>query len=250
VSRTFLIASLIGFMSQRTFPQSQPAPLAFERASVKPSPSGSPMSGVRTQGESLTGKNVTLKELMAYGYDLPRYQISGPDWIATEGYDVDATAKGSGAEEFRLMLRLLLEDRFKLRTHHETREIPAYWLVVASGGPRLRDPKEEESFNSALAGKSPFRPGFAGLFTNKSLPEFAERLGRPMDRPVVDKTGIKGRFWFQLEWAVQQTGQERYLQAGPALLAALREQAGLSLDDGTATVEVLVIDRAEKPSGN
>jgi uncharacterized protein (TIGR03435 family) len=127
------------------------------------------------------------------------------------------------------MLQMLLEDRFKLKTHRETKEIPAYWLVVAKGGPKLRDVKEEEAFNAAHAGKSPFRPGFMAIFSNKSLPEFAQRLA--LDRPVIDKTGIEGRFWFQLEWA-DEPGQARpglVLQATPApngLGRTVRAQGG------------------------
>jgi uncharacterized protein (TIGR03435 family) len=150
------------------------------------------------------------------------------------------------------MLRALLEDRFKLKTHRETKEIPAYWLLVAKGGPKLRDVKEEESFKSAHAGKSPFRPGFMAIFSNKSLPEFAQRLG--LDRPVIDKTGIEGRFWFQLEWAEEprQTTREplTLLQAGPSLLTALEEQLGLKLEEHLASIEILIIDRAERSSEN
>jgi len=189
---------------------------------------------------------------MTYANDIPGYLLLGPDWIETDGYDVAATAKNSpSVTELRLMLRTLLEDRFKLKTHRETKEIPAYWLVIAEGGPKLRDPKEEESFNSALAGRSPFRPGFAGVYSNKSLPEFAERLGRPMDRPLLDKTGIQGRYWFQLEWADEpdQAGRQSLL-VGAKLLTALREQVGLTLEEGNARVEILMIDSAEKPLGN
>ena len=250
--RPITLAGLIGLVSQAAFGQSQPAPMAFEVVSIKPSQSAGPRSGVRAQAGNLTGKNVTLKQLMAYANDIPGYLLLGPDWIETDGYDVAAMAKNSpSATELRLMLRTLLEDRFKLKTHRETKEIPAYWLVIADGGPKLRDPKEEESFNSALGGKSPFRPGFAAVFSNKSLPEFAERLGRPMDRPLVDKTDIQGRYWFQLEWADEpdQAGRQ-YLLVGTNLLTALREQVGLTLEEGKAKVVILMIDSAEKPLGN
>jgi len=250
--RPITLAGLIGLASQAAFCQSHPAPPAFEAVSIKPSQSGGPRSGVRAQAGNLTGNNVTLKQLMTYANDIPGYLLLGPDWIETDGYDVAATAKNSpSVTELRLMLRTLLEDRFKLKTHRETKEIPAYWLVIAEGGPKLRDPKEEESFNSALAGRSPFRPGFAGVYSNKSLPEFAERLGRPMDRPLLDKTGIQGRYWFQLEWADEpdQAGRQ-YLLVGAKLLTALREQVGLTLEEGNARVEILMIDSAEKPLGN
>jgi uncharacterized protein (TIGR03435 family) len=246
------LASLISLSPQRTYAQSEPARLALDVASVKPNRSGEPRGFVRTKADHLTGKNVTLKQLMAHAYGLRGYQVSARDWIESEGYDVSAMAKNSpSVPQFRLMLRSLLEDRFKPKTHRETKEIPVYWRVVAEGGPKLRDVKEEESFKSAHAGKSPFRPGLMAIFNNKSLPEFALRLG--LDCPVIDKTGIEGRFWFQLEWAEEpvQTGREPLIVcAGPSLLTALEEQLGLKLEEHRAPTEILIIDRAERPSEN
>jgi uncharacterized protein (TIGR03435 family) len=140
------------------------------------------------------------------------------------------------------MLRTLLEERFKLQSHRETKDLPVYWMAVAEGGPKLRDPKEEEAFNAAHAGKSPFKPGFDAIFSNKDLPEFAVRLSGGVGRTVVDKTGIKGRYWFQLEWeAGGQPGT-----ASPALLTAMQEQLGLRLEARIAPTDVLVIDHVEK----
>jgi uncharacterized protein (TIGR03435 family) len=245
MAQAVAIASLIGLLSQGTFAQSERR--AFDVASVKPNRSGGPKGmGPRAQADNLTGKNVTLQQLIAYAYGLRDYQVSGPDWIETERYDVTAKAKNSpSVTQVLLMFRVLLEDRFKPKTHRETKEIPAYWLVVAKGGPKLRDVKEEEAFKSAYAGKSPFRPGFNAIFSNKSLPEFANRLG--LDPPVIDKTGIEGRFWFQLEWA-DEPGQAG--RAGPSLLTAMEEQLGLKLKEHRASTEILVIDSAERPSEN
>ncbi len=139
---------------------------------------------------------------------------------------------------------MLLEDLFKLVSHRETREVPVYWLVVAEGGPKLGGRKEQEAFTAGFADKSPFQPGKAGLYSYKDLPELAEKLGGApgLDRPVLDRTGIEGQHWFQLEW-----------EAGPdtagkeALLAALPEQLGLRLEEQTGAVEVVVIDRVERP---
>ena len=205
------------------------------------------MGGVRTRGARLTGTNLTLKRLLVFAYGLHGSQISGPDWIETEGYDITAKAKSPATKaQLRPMLQALLEDRFKLTSHRETKELPVYWLVVAEGGPKLRDPKEAEAFHAALEGKSIFKPGTNALHNpNLDLPGFAELLGRPLDRSVVDKTGIKGRYWFQLEWEGQRdtVGTE-------SLLTAVREQLGLNLEEKRAPLEVLVIDHVEKPSEN
>jgi uncharacterized protein (TIGR03435 family) len=220
--------------------------LSFQTSSVKSSRAAGTRGSVQLKSERLTGTNVTLKQLLRFAYGLQDPQISGPAWIDSEGYDVEAKPESATSPaQLRLMLLTLLTDRFKLKAHSENREMPVYWLVVAEGGPKLRDPKEEEAFNAARAGKPTFRSGFAGMFTNKDLPEFAERLSRGIGRTVVDKTGIKGRYWFQLEWAADH---EQPGVASPSLLVAMTEQLGLKLEEHTESIEVLIIDHAEMPS--
>ena len=236
-------ASLLAFLSCSILGQTSAAPAAFEVASLTPSKSAVRMGGVRSRAGRLTGTHLTLKHLLAFAYDLHSSQFAGPDWIETEGYDINAQAKSPATRtQLREMLQVLLEDRFKMTSHRETRELPVYWLVVAEGGPKLRDPKEEAVFNAALAGKSPFKPGMSAMYTNKDLPGFAEYLGKPLDRPVLDKTGIEGRYWFQLEWegGPESVGLE-------SLLTALPEQLGLELEENRAPLEVVVIDQVEKP---
>jgi uncharacterized protein (TIGR03435 family) len=247
IVRRIATASLLGLIPYGAFCQSISAtvPPGFEASSVKPNKTGGARGAVQMKPEGVSGNNVTLKQLMRYAYELQDSQLLGPDWIGTEGYDVVGNAKSPASTvQLRLMLQRLLEDRFKLKSHRETKELPVYWLVVAESGPKLRDPKEEEAFNAALAGKSPFRSGFAGMFTNKDLPGFAERLSRVIGRSVIDKTGIKGRFWFQLEWVPDK--EQRGI-AGRSLRAAMQEQLGLRLVEDRARIEVLVIDAVEKP---
>jgi uncharacterized protein (TIGR03435 family) len=156
------------------------------------------------------------------------------------------------------MLQALLEDRFKLQFHRERKEIPTYWLAIAQGGPKLLDEKEGAEAMAALEkdGKSPFKPGLASITKPCDLPEFAERLGRPLDRPILDKTGIQGRFWCQVEWVPDLApegagdGRRRPFYVGPSLLSALEDQMGLSLEERTAPVEILVVDHVEQPSEN
>jgi uncharacterized protein (TIGR03435 family) len=184
---------------------------------------------------------VSLKQLLSIAFGLHESQFLGPSWIETEGYDIVAQPAGAvSTAEIQLMLQTLLQDTFKLRSHRETREMAVYWLMVADGGPKLRDPKELDDFEAKYAGKSPFRPGFVGIFTKKDLPAFAKRLSGGVDRPVIDKTGIKGEYWFQIEWADDHPGT-----ASPSLLTALREQSGLRLAEHMAPMEVLVIDSGE-----
>jgi uncharacterized protein (TIGR03435 family) len=222
------------------------APSTFQTTSVTASKAGFVRGPVRMGPQGVAATNVTLKQLIRFAFDLHESQILGPGWIGVEGYDVTARPPNDvSVPQVRLMLRALLEDRFKLKSHRETREMPVYWLMTADGGPKLRDPKDEETFNANFAGKSPFRPGYLGIFTKKDLPGFAARLSGGINRPVVDKTGIKGEYWFQIEWADDQPGT-----ASPSLLAALREQSGLKLEEHTSPTEVIVIESVERPSGN
>ena len=219
------------------------APPAFEFASVGPTAGG--QVTLKMKPEGITALNVNLKLLIASAYGLEVCQLVGPGWITTESYNVVAKTSGAASDEqLRLMLQRLLVDRFKLKSHRETKELPVYWLIVADGGPKLRGPKEEEAFNASSAGRSPFKPGVDAVFTNKNLPGFAERLSRGIGRCVIDKTGIKGRFWFQLEWVHEK---EEPGVAGPSLLAAVQEQLGLRLVEHKAPIDVLVIDAVEKP---
>ena len=243
-------SAVIALMSYGAFGQSTSSATAptFEVAAIKSNKTGGAKGALQLKPGSLTGTNVTLKQLMRFAYELQESQLSGPDWIETDGYDVTARPTNAAtAAQLRLMLQTLLEDRFKLKSHRETKEMPVYYLIVADGGPKLRDPKEQEAFDAAAAGRPPFRPGFGAMFTNKDLPEFAERLSRGIGRHVVDKTGIKGRYWFQLEWA---SDHDQPGTASPSLLSAIQEQLGLKLEEHLAPTEVLIIDHLEKPFEN
>jgi uncharacterized protein (TIGR03435 family) len=216
----------------------------LEVVSLRWHPSGGALGAIRMRPDGVAGDNVTLRQLIRFAYELQDAQILGPDWIATDGFDIEAKAEGRlPPAQVRTALQKLLVDRFKLRSHREKKELSGYRLVVAATGAKLRDPKEEESFNAALAGKSPFKEGFAGVFTNKDLPGFAERLSRGIGRIVVDDTGINGRYWFQLEW-VPDKGQPGI--DGPSLRAAIQEQVGLKLIEANVLAEALVIDSAER----
>lgn len=232
------------FAAVALFASSVSGQAVLEVVSLKSHSSGGTRGAIRMRPDGVGGDNVTLRQWIRFAYDLQDAQIVGPDWIAEDGFDLQAKAEGRvSPAQVRTALQNVLADRFKLRSHRENKELPGYRLVVAATGAKLRDPKEEEPFNAALAGKSPFKEGFAGVFTNKDLPGFAERLSRGIGRIVVDDTGIKGRYWFQLEW-VPDKGQLGV--DGPSLRAAIEEQVGLKLIEANVLAEVLVIDSAER----
>ena len=232
----------IAFLACMTFGQS------FEALSITQTKSGGAPGELHIQPNGLTGANVTLRQLLVFANHLNVPQLVGPNWIDTEGFDIAVKVKDPlSGTELASTLQAVLTDRFQLKIHHETKEMPVYFLIVANGGPKLRDAKEGEKAFDALDKNAtpPFKANFAAIFKGCDLPAFAARLGRSLDHPVVDKTGIQGRYWFQLEWAIEPGGNS--LRPSPSLLGALRDQLGLTLEDKTAPQDVLVIDQAEKP---
>jgi len=192
---------------------------------------------------------------MLRAYNVKPYQISGPDWIQDDRYDVVATAgKAVGVEEIRRMLGSLLAERFHLAFHRETRELPVFALVVAKGGPKFKEPGD--------GGETTVRPdGEGGLtFTNMSMDGLAGWLSLPsMGRPVIDRTGLAGSFSFRANlFNVAKDAPPADLKrsmlnddAADVLRATLPEELGLRLEAQKAPLEMLVIDRAEKiPTGN
>jgi uncharacterized protein (TIGR03435 family) len=231
----------IAFLTCMTFGQS------FETLSITRNKSGGPSGELHNRPDGLSATNVTLRQLLVFAYHLNVSQLQGPGWIDADGFDIAAKVKDKpSGTELASRLQAVLTDRFQLKLHHETKDMPVYFLVVANGGPKLRNAKEgEDAFNALVkTGISPFKANFAAISKGCDLPAFAERLGRPLDHPVVDKTGIQGKYWFQLEWAIEPGSNSS--NPSQSLLVALRDQLGLTLENQTAPQDVLVIDQAEK----
>jgi uncharacterized protein (TIGR03435 family) len=158
--------------------------------------------------------------------------------------------------QFRALLRNLIEDRFKLKTHREKRNLPAYALVVGSSGPKLSRNETNPNGPPGAGGKA---PGVMA-FSNATMGDFATVMqGNVLDRPVLDRTGLQGRFDFTLNWTPDEsqfrgTGIQVPPPAAdaklPGLFTAIQEQIGLKLESVTAPVEVIVIDSVERVSDN
>jgi len=225
-------------------------PPAFDAASVKrspPQPQGKGGSSMRADPGRLTGTNVPLKRYLIAAWGLKDYQLSAPDWMNDERFDLTATMPaGTPPHEVLLMLQALLVDRFKLATHRETKELAVYALVVDRNGLKL---KPAEGFGTSVS-SSPKRRSMRANVTMKGL---AGTLSSLLDRPVVDMTGLTGGFNINLEWAPDEMpsnpngneGRAADGDPGPTIYTALHE-VGLKLEPRKAPVEVLVVDRAEK----
>lgn len=229
--------------------QSTPAP-QFEVASVKANTRGGGTTR-RIDQQSLTYLNVRLGEFIEMAYDVRRYQIVGEDWItspAANRYDIVAKAAAPASErELRHMLVSLLAERFHLRLHRETRVLPVFALVVAKGGHRLAD---------ADGGEQNVAPNPGGGFRYRNYPmaALAEMLSllRTTGRPVVDHTGLSGRYNFTANLQDLPAGasaeelKRAVVESDTAVFAALEEQLGLKLTAERAPIEVLVVDGADR----
>jgi len=242
-------------------PMAADAKAVFEVATIKPSNPAAQGKLFTIKGRQVLTINTTLADVITMAYGLhARQLVGGPSWMESDKYDITGQPEGQGMPnqtQMRAMLRALVEERFKLTTHRETRELPAYSLVVAPGGPKLtKNDSNPNGLPSLL---------FRGLgvlpVTNATMADFAGVMQLAvLDRPVVDKTGLQGRYDFVLTWTPDETqfasfgvripSPSNAADAPPVLFTAVQEQLGLKFDSVRAPVEVLVIDRVEKPSEN
>jgi len=245
---------------------------AFEVASIK---LGDPDArGVRLQftpGGGLNASNVRVRQLIEFAYEVqPDQIIGGPSWFNAQGYDIIAKAPASDAptpgpmmsaadrDQFRLRVQNLLADRFQLVIHRETKEMPVYALVVAKGGPKMKE---------GTGDQIGIRAGRGEMSGNRvEMPNLARLLSRRVGRPVIDKTGLTGAYEFKLEWTpditegtgkgpgggpmMKSEGPAGADAPGPSIFTALQEQLGLKLESTKGPVERIVIDKLERPAEN
>jgi uncharacterized protein (TIGR03435 family) len=223
----------------------------FDVASIRPNPNrGNPSFIVNPDG--IIYARVTLLECINTAYGVKPYQISGPDWINRELFDITAKAEGSHSkDEIMQMLQALLADRFKLAFHRDHKELPVYALMVGKNGPKLRVSDGDGDFRTG--------PATGGLgFQKISMTDFASLfLSRiPMiGRPVLDKTGLQGRYDFTLQLSPAGNAdivdtKRAAKEEGFSLFAYSLDQLGLRLDPQKAVIEFLMIDHVERPSEN
>ena len=234
---------------------------SFEVASIKRNVSVGQLSSVNGQpGGRITVTNHSLHSIVRQTNRVQSYQIvGGPDWVDQDRWDIVAKGEGDPPfEQLLAMMQTLLADRFKLVTHHETREMPIYALILARADGRLGPQVKASTVDCAAiaaaaraqGGTAPPPPGAGprcGININNSrlrmsaqlMTDLARNLSIVTDRMVVDKTGLTGIFDLELQWNDTD---------GPSLVTAVQEQLGLKLDAQRGPVDVLVIDSAEPPT--
>jgi uncharacterized protein (TIGR03435 family) len=228
--------------------------LVFDAATVKPNNSGTGSSSTESTNGLLRITNQTLLRMIQYAYGVRDFQISGgPAWVRSDRYDVTAKPEGSAHDQqMKQMLQSLLAERFQLQFHRQTQEGPIYALLIGKNGPKLQPAPESDNSGISL-NSTAVRTTMKG--THVTMERLAANLGDRIGRPVVDKTGLSGKFDFELSWVADLTLATGTLDpgadvSGPSIFTALQEQLGLRLNSQQGPIEMLLIDHAEKPTEN
>jgi uncharacterized protein (TIGR03435 family) len=197
----------------------------------------------------------THKEFLAEAFDMKEFQIVGPAWIDSDRFLLDATMPpDTTGQQMLAMMRNLLAERFRLTSHRETRDLPMYGLVVAKGGPKLKE-SSQTSPAAVTNVQTVSTPGRVQITArNATMQDLATHLTRRLERPVVDETGLTQRYDFVLAFEEGlSVAPPPPADAGPisVLYVALQAQLGLKLEARTGPVEVIVVDHIERtPAGN
>lgn len=260
---------------------------SFEVASVKPaSPSASAILCSGGPGTTDSGlwrcSNVPLGFLIAQAYGFDAYQFRPNDPCCRERFDFTAKVpEGATKEQFHLMIQNLLGDRFKLKLHHEKKKMAIYELTVGENGPKMKeaaatasssgpeDPWAPPEFTMGKDGYPVFPAGRGGLAGanghyrwvgfNVSVQEIVKTLSFHLGSPVIDATGLTGkykvdlRWWIDVAWLLERSGQQEEIKdlpdlgsRGPTLVHAVRDQLGLKLTSGKGLGDIVVVDHFEK----
>jgi uncharacterized protein (TIGR03435 family) len=242
------VAGLMVFASCPAFAQSAPAAPQFEVASVKPSPPppgngimrrlGAPDPGMINYG------NATLAMLISRAYGVKDFQVSGPDWLTSLGYDMVAKVPaGAPADQVPLMLQTLLADRFKLKLHRESKTIDVYALIIGKGGPKLKEsdpaglavvpgadgpppPPPDSGPGRGLGVRMLVTPnGGREISGHMTMAQLTDVMSFFMDRPVVDSTGLTGTYDVDMAFMPDERDQMQN-KLGPAMAMAGPPPAG------------------------
>jgi uncharacterized protein (TIGR03435 family) len=273
MGRPDLIVAAIAVASLTAQSSSRPS---FDAVSIKPSASSSgqwvrPVGDrVVAVGDRVVATDATLRTLIQFAYRtadgrsfLSSQIFDTPRWAETDRFNVDAKAGAAGSEvalrQLQLMTRIMLEDRFQLRTHREMRELPVYDFVVAKGGTKMKPASDSTSQDPSAPPRGQFktigRPSPSGaitvIITGSAVPmsQFVVLLQQYLDRPIVNSTSVEGLYDVRLEFGLAQSQPSTSDESVDAsIFTAVQEQLGLKLDAVKRQAEVLVIDHAEHPT--
>jgi uncharacterized protein (TIGR03435 family) len=226
------------------------AQTAFDVASVRASAGGrgegSRRENIQASPGSLNMRNVSLKSAIRWAYHVMDYQVSGPDWLGFERYDIAAKASGPVPEDqMRTMLQALLAERFKITLHRETKELPAYLLVVAKGGIKFHESQITDGEPVTNADKASMTVEVKGL----TATQFVEMLSNILRAPVINNTGLAGRYDAKInvsKYIPDGTAKEGAFDPISTILTGLQEELGLKVESKKLPLDLLIIEHAEK----
>ena len=255
IAKTLVVAIAMVVLHAQSIPPhplTQPTAVGFEVATIKPTSPNDPRVGLfRQPGGRFTAVGMPLISLLQEAFGVSVVQISGgPNWIRTRRWDVQVRAENVAGlipvDEFRGMLRMLLEDRFQLKAHRETTDRAAYELTIDKSGLKLK-----ASVDDGLPGTiRSVRREFSG----KKLPisRLVERLSQELQQPVVDKTGLTDRYDITLTWTSEPGASFDAATSGEehTVFESLQEQLGLKLVRTREAIQILTIDQVKSPSEN
>ena len=236
---------------------------AFEVATIKPSDPAKPEQIITLRGVEVITTNMTVHDLINLAYWLhPKQLTGGPAWTESDKFDMAGKPDVPGqpnVDQMKMMIQKLLADRFQLKFHFEKRDLPVYAIRIAKTGAKIiKSQDDPKGFPGWNFGRTP--SGHDHTFRNAPLSQVTAVLQNSMDKPVVDQSGLSERYDFTLTFT-PDPAQAALLgvppapaadnpDAAPDLFTAFQQQLGLKLESTKAPVDVMVIDKVEKPSEN
>jgi uncharacterized protein (TIGR03435 family) len=252
-----LVLGIAAIASATTFQTPSGTKPSFEVAAVKANTRLGP-SVLNKAGSRFVATALSLRPLIMEAYRVRDFQmLGGPNWINDDQWDIEAKAAPDViltwtesenpylAGPLALMLQSLIEDRFQLKFHREAKQLSVYELTVARGGPKLKGSADQ---TTTRVSETKLGGGFVEV-PGQPLRNFVYFLGRQLDRPLIDKTGLQGLYDVTLRWTPEPTESTRTSDF-PTLFTAVQEQLGLKLESAKGAVDMFVIDSVQRPSEN
>jgi uncharacterized protein (TIGR03435 family) len=234
-------------------------PPAFEVASIRVSQQEGGRGGegmhrdfrggaaVQVSANSVTIRSSSLRSITCWAYKVMDFQVKGPDWLGSQRFDITAKAAGTVDDaQLRLMMQTLLADRFKMVVHPETKEMTAYLLQVAKGGPKVKESTSGE-------GEMDIQPNQQKMqvtILRAGVQQLTDALSNIFRAPIVDQTGLKGKYDATFDMMKYMADMRPTDGSAPdpqaIVMRGLQEELGLKLEPKKMPVDLVVIDRVEK----
>ena len=259
---TYAATILLAFAARAQPPA--PAPVRFDVVTIKPSAPASEDAGMSLRDGTLRVNHLPLKSVITSAYGVREDLISGlPTWADTARFDIVAKVLDPDVAAFNHMSRTerraivaaLLADRFALKVHTLQKTLPLYELVLAKGGPRFHEHRPATPAGETPSAQGQFKVGNGELTgSDASVFLLLSFLAETLERTVIDRTGLTGRYDYHLTWTPDNATPDNATpandHAAPSLFTALQEELGLRLNPGKGPVETLVVDHIERPQEN